>query len=165
MACCRCACHNYGGCLLAFTNPLRAADYASVVMPKQTFAYFCSSPKQVVLGVKELHERAGVRYIALDRCPRCNVFTTVDASNFDNAAKVICCGTFPKRRKSPAVACTGTCRSAARSGEFLCARDVGSNWLGTSRQKTRAAICSWASSPCNSTTNGSCVKPRNSWLS
>ena len=114
-----------GGCLLAFTNPLRAADYASVVVPKQTFAYFCSSPKQVVFGVNELRERAGVRYIALDRCPRCNVFTTVDASNFDNAAKVIMLRNISKATE---IARCGLyweyARSAARSGEFLCARDV-----------------------------------------
>src|SRR5262249_35594288 len=59
-----------GGCLLAFSSPTRAADYAGAALPKQTFAYFCSSPKQAVLVVNDFRERAGVRHIALDRCPR-----------------------------------------------------------------------------------------------
>jgi hypothetical protein len=120
-----------GGCLLAFTTPQRAADYASVAAPKQRFAYFCSSPKQVVFGVKELRERAGVRHIALNRCPRCDVFTTLDASSFDNPAKVI------KMRnifKATEIARCGlyweyAC-SAARSGEFLRARDVALELVG-----------------------------------
>lgn len=120
-----------GGCLLAFTTPLRAADYASVAAPKQIFAYFCSSPKQVVFGVNEFRERAGVRYIALDRCPRCDVFTTVDASNFDNAAKVI---KLRNISKATEIARCGLyreyARSAARSGEFLRARDVALELVG-----------------------------------
>src|SRR5215469_6301645 len=37
-----------GGCLLAFSTPVRAADYSSVIAPKEAFECFCSSPKQVV---------------------------------------------------------------------------------------------------------------------
>src|SRR5215831_5905094 len=33
-----------GGCLLAFSSALRAADYARVQVPKKKFEYFCSSP-------------------------------------------------------------------------------------------------------------------------
>jgi hypothetical protein len=120
-----------GGCLLAFSSPLRAADYASVAAPKQAFEYFCSSPKQVVFVVNEFRERAGVRHIALDRCPRCEVFTTFGTSAFDSASKVI------KLRnifKATEIARCGLyweyARSAARSGEFLRARDVGLELVG-----------------------------------
>ncbi|HMK22727.1 MAG TPA: hypothetical protein VK466_10360, partial [Terriglobales bacterium] len=113
------------GCLLAFSSPLRAADYASVAAPKQTFEYFCSSPKQVVLVVNEFRERAGFRHIALDRCPRCEVITTFSASNLDSAAKVI---HMQNIFKATEIARCGLywsyARSAARSREFLCARDV-----------------------------------------
>ena len=57
-----------GGCLLAFSTPLRAADYASVCrLPQLTFKYFCSSPKQVVSVINEFRERANVGHVALDR--------------------------------------------------------------------------------------------------
>src|SRR5215469_18973066 len=65
-----------GGCLLAFSNPLRASDYAREAAPEQSFEYFCSSPKQVVSVMQHFVEYAGVTHVALDRCPRCNVFCT-----------------------------------------------------------------------------------------
>jgi hypothetical protein len=102
-----------------------------VAAPKQTFAYFCASPKQFVFVVNELRERAGVRHIALDRCPRCEVFTTANASNFDSAAKVI---QMLNIFKATEIARGGLyrdyARSAARSGEFLCARDVALELVG-----------------------------------
>jgi hypothetical protein len=78
-----------GGCLLAFSTPFRAADYASVAAPKREFQYFCSSPTQVVSVTDEFRERAGVRRIALDRCSRCETFTSIDVSSFASAANVI----------------------------------------------------------------------------
>jgi hypothetical protein len=120
-----------GGCLLVFSSPLRAADYASVAAPKQTFEYFCSSPKQVVLVVNEFRERASVRHIALDRCPRCEVFTTISVSSIDSAAKVV------KMRnivKAGEIARCGLyseyARSAAKRGDLLCARDVALELVG-----------------------------------
>jgi hypothetical protein len=120
-----------GGCLLAFSTSIRAADYARVAASKQTFTYFCSSPKQVVIGVNELREHAGVRNIALDRCPRCDVFTTIAASSFDSSAKVIQMRNIFKATK---IARCGLywdyARSKARSGELLCARDVALELVG-----------------------------------
>jgi hypothetical protein len=120
-----------GGCLLAFSSPLRAADYANEAAPKQTFEYFCSSPKQVVFVVNEFRERASVRHIALDRCPRCEVFTTFGASNLDSAANVI---QMRNIFKATEMARCGLyweyARSAARSREFLCARDVALELVG-----------------------------------
>jgi hypothetical protein len=114
-----------GGCLLAFSSPLRAADYASVTAPKQTFQYFCSSPKQVVFVVNEFRERAGVKHIALDRCPRCEIITTLGAENFDSAAKVIQMHNIFKATEMARCGLYWTyARSAARGSEFLRARDV-----------------------------------------
>jgi hypothetical protein len=120
-----------GGCLLAFSTPLRAADYASVSAPEQTFEYFCSSAKQVVYVVKEFREHGGISHVALDRCPRCNVFTTTKASEFDNAATVI---QMWKIWKATETARSGLywdyARSAARNGQFLRARDVALELVG-----------------------------------
>jgi hypothetical protein len=120
-----------GGCLLAFSTPLRAADYASVVAPKQAFDYFCSSPKQAVLVIKEFREHAGVGCIALDRCPRCAVFVTVEASNLDSAANVMRVRNISKATE---IARAGLyqefARSAARRGELVRARDVALEVVG-----------------------------------
>jgi hypothetical protein len=141
-----------GGCLFAFTTPLRAADYASVAAPKQIFAYFCSSPKQVVFGVNEFRERAGVRYIALDRCPRCDVFTTVDASNFDNAAKVIKLRNISKATEIArrSVRCLDQdsgadgCRSRYRKDRQLVVRESCSNPVRRPmREHSQRRLCSW----------------------
>lgn len=120
-----------GGCLLAFSSPLRAADYASVAAPEKTFEYFCSSPKQAVLVINEFREHAGVRHIALDRCPRCEVFTTLSAANFDSAATVI---QMRNIFKATEMARCGLyweyARTAARGRQFLCARDVALELVG-----------------------------------
>lgn len=120
-----------GGCLLAFSSPLRAADYASVAAPEKTFEYFCSSPKQAVLVINEFREHARVRRVALDRCPRCDVFTTLSAANFVSAAAVI---QMRNIFKATEMARCGLyweyARSAARAREFLCARDVALELVG-----------------------------------
>src|SRR5215467_15446088 len=78
-----------GGCLLAFSSALRAADYARVQVPKKKFEYFCSSPAQAAFGITEMREKAGVSHIALDRCPRCNVFTAVGTLNWTSPTDLI----------------------------------------------------------------------------
>lgn len=120
-----------GGCLLAFSSPLRAADYASVQAPQQMFEYFCSSPKQVVSVINEFRERANVGHVALDRCPRCAVVVTNKATEFTNAARVIkMCLIF----KATEIARCGLyleyARSAARAGQFVRARDVALELVG-----------------------------------
>jgi hypothetical protein len=119
------------GCLLGFTSPLRAADYASETTPKQTFQYLCSSPKQVVMLVKDFCDHAGVKHFSLDRCPRCNVFTVISARSLDSAAKVI---QFCRIAKATEIARCGLywdyARATARNGSLLCARDVALELVG-----------------------------------
>lgn len=120
-----------GGCLLAFSSPLRASDYASEAAREQSFEYFCSSAKEVVLVIQHLVEYAGVTHVALDRCPRCNVFSTIHAASLNSAAKVIQVWQIAKASQ---LARSGLywdyARSAARNGDFLCARDVALELVG-----------------------------------
>jgi len=120
-----------GGCLLAFSTPLRAVDYVSAATREQAFEYFSSSPKQVVMVVNFFCEHAGVSHVALDRCPRCNVFTTIGALSLDSPAKVI---QLCRIAKATEIARCGLywdyARSAARKGELLCARDVALELVG-----------------------------------
>jgi hypothetical protein len=120
-----------GGCLLAFSNPLRASDYASEAAPEQSFEYFCSSAKDVVFVIRHFVEQAGVTHVALDRCPRCNVFCTIHAASLNSATKVIQAWQIAKASQ---IARSGLywdyARSAARNGHFLCARDVALELVG-----------------------------------
>jgi hypothetical protein len=120
-----------GGCLLAFSTPMRAADYASVQEPNQTFEYFCSSAEQVVFGVKQFREHLGVNHIALDRCPRCNLCVAIESSSLDSAARVI---QLWKDRNVQEFARSSLywdyARTAAKNGQFLRARDVALELVG-----------------------------------
>jgi len=120
-----------GGCLLAFSSPFRAADYARVQVPGKKFAFFCSSPAQVVTGIAQMRAEAGITHLALDRCPRCNVFTTVGVSSFDTADEVIAIWTIAKATE------IARCNlyldyalAAAAAGQLLVARNVALELVG-----------------------------------
>lgn len=120
-----------GGCLLAFSSALRAADYARVQVPEKKFEFLCSSPAQAAFAVTELREKAGISHIALDRCPRCKIFTAVDVSNWTSAANLIRVWKIAK-----AIELTRCnlyldyARTAAATGEFLGARNVALELIG-----------------------------------
>ena len=62
-------------CLLVFSTPCRAADYARMQLPDGgRVKYLQSSPLQLIGLLGDL-KRNGIDSIALDRCPRCDVFT------------------------------------------------------------------------------------------
>jgi len=119
------------GCLLAFSTVLRAADYARTQAPQRKFEFFCSSAAQVVTGVAELRERAGIDHVALDRCPRCSTFMIVGSSSLDTPANVI---KVWKISKATEIArCNLYCdyaQAAARAGQLLVARDVALELVG-----------------------------------
>jgi hypothetical protein len=81
--------------------------------------------------VKDVHERGGISHVALDRCPRCNVFTMIEASGFVSGAEVI---RIWKIFKATETARCGLywdyARSAARAGQLLRARDVALELVG-----------------------------------
>jgi hypothetical protein len=120
-----------GMCLLAFSSPLRAADYASEAAPERKFEYFCSSARQAALVVAEFFQYANVRHVALDRCPRCNIFTTIAASSLNSATSII--QTYIIFKATEVARCNlywNYARTAARNGHHLCARDVALELVG-----------------------------------
>jgi hypothetical protein len=120
-----------GGCLLVFSNVLRAADYARVQVPDKEFQFFCSSAEQVVSVVAEFSQHAGISRVALDRCPRCDVVTVLGPSNLDSAAKVV--QTWKIWKATEIARCGlyfGYAQAAARTGQFLVARDVALELVG-----------------------------------
>jgi hypothetical protein len=120
-----------GGCLLVFSNVLRAADYARVQVPEKEFQFFCSSAEQVVSVVADFRQHGGISHVALDRCPRCDVFTVLSPSSLDSAAKVV--HTWKIWKATEIARCGlyfGYAQAAARAGQFLVARDVALELVG-----------------------------------
>jgi hypothetical protein len=120
-----------GLCLLAFSTPLRAADYARVQMPREEFQCIGSSPHGTGLVVRACREQAGTTHVALDRCPRCPTFAALDGSALDTAAKVI---RVWKISAATEIARTNLyrnyARSAARNGDLDLARAVALEIVG-----------------------------------
>jgi hypothetical protein len=120
-----------GGCLLAFSSPLRAADYARVQVPMKKFEYFCSSSAQAVFVIAELRQKAGISYIALDRCPRCEIFTAMDVSNSTSAADLVRIWKIAKAiEMTRCDLYLDYARAAAAAGDFLRARNVALELVG-----------------------------------
>ena len=120
-----------GGCLLVFSTVLRAADYARVQAPEKKFEYFCSSPEQVVSVVAHFREHAAVSHVALDRCPRCNVFAALNAPALDSSTKVV--HAWKISQATEIARCNlylDYAQTAARAGQFLVARDVALELVG-----------------------------------
>ena len=68
-----------GACVPVFSTPVRAADYVDVCLPKgPEVRFLVSSPVGLHKMFNDLGPaRAG--FMALDRCPRCTTFMTVQA--------------------------------------------------------------------------------------
>jgi len=118
-----------GGCLLAFSTPLRAADYASVAASKQTFTHFCSSPKQVVFGVNELREGSDVRH----RVQQAATVNTSEQSvksmkSLEEGARVIATTQAATSAIRDDMTRSPTCAFSAPPIE-LCARQANRNFL------------------------------------
>ena len=64
-------------CLPVFSSPYRAADYVQTLMAAgPRIQYPASSAAQFLRMLRDL-ERAGINSVAVDRCPRCEVFVSV----------------------------------------------------------------------------------------
>ena len=78
-----------GRCLLAFSSPIRAADYARMAAPGQKFSYLCSTPEEVVRVIHDFQQFAGASDIAFDRCPRCGILLAFSLGKIAGASDVI----------------------------------------------------------------------------
>lgn len=78
-----------GQCLPVFSTPFRAADYVQTLLASgPPVQYLTSSPLQLVRMLGDLRA-AGIATLALDRCPRCSIFTIVGTSSLKAAEDVI----------------------------------------------------------------------------
>jgi hypothetical protein len=65
-----------GQCLPVFSTPFRAFDYVQTLLTSgPAVRYLSSSPLEPVQILHDI-EAIGIKTLALDRCPRCSIFTT-----------------------------------------------------------------------------------------
>jgi hypothetical protein len=75
-------------CLLTFSTPLRAAEYARIHAELLQFRYLSSSPKEFVQMLGDLR-RPGIQNFALDVCPHCMIFPALKSNSKLAAADVL----------------------------------------------------------------------------
>ena len=76
-------------CLPIFSSPFRAADYTRTLLPPDAAVnYLFSSPQELVRMLRDLRAR-GIDTLTLDRCPRCNIFTTIRPASITTADDAI----------------------------------------------------------------------------
>lgn len=122
---------NGGRCVPVFSTPFRAADYIRTLFNRgPRLQYLCSSSLQFVPMLRDLEE-AGVGWVALDRCPRCSVFTTIGSSSIkspDDA--VVIWAINMSRQLERAKLYFAYALESARAGRLELARDVAIEAVG-----------------------------------
>ena len=112
-------------CLLVFSTPFRAAEYARILLASgPRVKYLSSSPLQFTCMLRDL-ERPAVKAFTIDRCPRCSIFTSIHTGSIRGAADVvrtwaICKATELARTELYLAYASG----AMRAGRLKEARDV-----------------------------------------
>jgi hypothetical protein len=76
-------------CLPIFSSPIRAADYVGTLLASgPSVKYLSSSPRQLVDMLRDLRG-SGIEQFTLDRCPRCDIFTTFGSASVTTAERAL----------------------------------------------------------------------------
>ncbi len=112
-------------CLPVFSSPLRAADYVrTALISGPSVQYLFSSPSEFVGMLRDLRGM-GIEQFTIDRCPRCDTFTTIDSASVATADDAIACWSVWKATEIARIDLyLAHARTSARSGELEAARDV-----------------------------------------
>jgi hypothetical protein len=120
-----------GQCLPVFSTPFRAADYVQTLLASgPQVRYLNSSPLQLVHVLRDI-EAAGIETLALDRCPRCSIFTTVRTSSLrasDDLIDLWCI--FKATQLARENLYFSYALESARAGRIEIARDVALETVG-----------------------------------
>lgn len=112
-------------CLPVFSTPFRAADYIRTFLARgPAVKYLSSSPLELV-GMLQDVRGMGIEHFALDRCPRCNIFTTIGCASITTAEDVINCWAIWKASELARLDLyLSYAQASARTGELEEAREV-----------------------------------------
>ena len=118
-------------CLTVFSSMFRAIDYLAVVAagdPK--VGYLVSSPRELHQMLRDI-ERAGIRWLALDRCPRCQTFTVIETGSLETVESVLTAWSISKSTELARLELyRDHAVELARAGEFRLAKEVALETVG-----------------------------------
>jgi hypothetical protein len=123
---------NSGGrCQPVFSTTFRSADYVQVLLASgPSVSYLVSSALDLVRMLRDL-ESMGIRAIAIDRCPRCSVFTVLSSGGLQSAADLLNAWSIVKATEmARADLYLKFALESARAGELKIARDVALQTVG-----------------------------------
>jgi hypothetical protein len=112
-------------CLPIFSTPFRAADYIRTLLVRgPAVNYLSSSPLELVGMLRDLRG-VGIEQFALDRCPRCNIFTVIGSASITTADEAINCWSIWKATELARLDLyLSHAQASARAGRLLEAREV-----------------------------------------
>jgi hypothetical protein len=77
-----------GACVAAFASPYRAEDYRRTQLGGLAVSYLSSSAVGFLHMLHDL-ENQGIECFVIDRCPRCNVFTSFQSTSMQSPGDVV----------------------------------------------------------------------------
>jgi len=118
-------------CLAVFSTSVRAADYLQTLLGSDpTLNHWASTPAQFIKILRDLGE-VGIEKFALDRCPRCPIFSVLDSSGIKTSGDVMTVWAIHKSGElARADLYLGYALGAARKGFLQTARDVALETVG-----------------------------------
>ena len=123
--------HNGGRCLPVFSTPFRAFDYVQTLLASgPPVRYLSSSPPQLIQMLRDI-EATGIETLALDRCPRCSIFTNFGTSSLQTSEDLISIWCiFKATELARGNLYFSYALEAARAGRIETARDVALETVG-----------------------------------
>lgn len=120
-----------GRCLPVFSTPVRAFDYVRTLLATgPTVRYLHSSPVQLAQMLRDV-EAIEIKTLALDRCPRCSIFTNVGTPSLKAADDLIGVWSIFKATELARLNLYFSyALEAARAGRIETARDVAMETVG-----------------------------------
>lgn len=119
-----------GQCIPVFSTPFRAADYVQTLLASgPEVCYVNSSPLQLEHMLRDI-ETAGIETLALDRCPRCSIVTTVGTSSLKASDLIEVWCVFKATQLARENLYFSYALEAARAGRIEIARDVALETVG-----------------------------------
>lgn len=118
-------------CLPIFSTPIRAADYKQTVLDSgPATQYLCSTPLEFVRMLGDI-KGAGIETFALDRCPRCDVFSAISAASINTADDMLTVWAISKATElARADTYLEFAVESAHAGQLVLAREVALETVG-----------------------------------
>lgn len=119
-------------CLMAFSSPLRAADYARLkIQDRDRLQFLACSAREAADVIKQCRVKAGTTHIAINRCPRCPICPPINVSSINSASDIVKVFTICAATDLAHVNLyRNYALEAARNGDLVRARDVALELVG-----------------------------------